>query len=115
MNLPIALALVYLAINLALMLWLELERANGRSPGPRVSTISPVLRYGPPLLGLIYIEMIAGDWLFLVFVVAFFALGFWLMDGLLATNMAARDSNAMRGGWDDRSASVPSRAEHDSP
>jgi hypothetical protein len=115
MNLPIALTLVYLAINLAMMLWLEVERANGRSAGPRVSAMSMALRYGPPLLGLIYIEMIAGDWLFLVFVVAFFVLGFWLMDGLLATTTPARDPHAWPGAWDGRSAERSARPDRDHP
>ena len=102
MNVPIALTLVYLATNVAMMLWLERERTHGRSPSRGVSVLSNVLRFGPPLVGVIYLEMIAGDWLFLVFVAAFFAASFWLMDGLLAYTAPPNGSDAMRSGWDDR-------------
>ena len=102
MNVPIALTLVYLATNVALMLWLERERTHGRSPSRGVSALSNALRFGPPLVGVIYLEMIAGDWLFLVFVAAFFAASFWLMDGLLAYTAPPNGSDAMRSGWDDR-------------
>jgi hypothetical protein len=108
MNLPIALALAYLAINLAVMLWVELERSRGRGPSRGVSAASIALRFGPPLLGVIYLELIAGDWLFLVFVLAFFAASFWLMDGLLSVTTLSRGTDAMRSGWDDRGARAPS-------
>jgi hypothetical protein len=108
MNLPIALTLAYLAINLAMMLWLERERSNGRRPSRSVAALSIALRFGPPLLGVIYLELIAGDWMFLVFVVAFFAASFWLMDGLLTVTTPLRGPEAMRSGWDDRGARAPS-------
>ena len=113
MNVPIALTLAYLAINLPMMLWLERERDHGRSPSQGVSTLAFVLRYGPPLLGVIYLEMIAGDWLFLVFVGAFFAAGFWLLDGLLAYTAPPRGHDAMRSGWDDRGAGRPPNPDRD--
>ena len=113
MNLPIALTLAYLAINLAMMLWLEHERSNGRRPSRGVSALSIALRFGPPLLGVIYLELIAGDWLFLLFVAAFFAASFWLMDGLLAVTTRPRGPEAMRSGWDDRGARSPSRTDRE--
>lgn len=113
MNVPIALALVYLAINMAVMLWLERERARGRSPSRGASALSVVLRYGPPLVGLIYLELIAGDWLFLLMVAAFFAAGFWLMDGLMAYTAPPRGQDAMRRGWDDRRVGGPPSADSD--
>ena len=73
MNVPIALTIAYLAINVPMMVRLERERARGRAPSRGVSMLAIVLRYGPPLLGVIYLEMIAGDWLFLLFVAVFFA------------------------------------------
>jgi hypothetical protein len=114
MNVPIALTLVYLATNIAMMLWLERERAHGRSPSRGVSALSMVLRFGPPLVGVVYLEMIAGDWLFLAFVAAFFAAGFWLMDGLLAYTAPSRGSEPMHRGWDDRGIGGPPNADSDS-
>jgi hypothetical protein len=108
MNLPIALTLAYLAINLAMMLWLEGERSRGHRPSRGVSALANALRFGPPLLGVIYLELIAGDWLFLVFVAAFFAASFWLLDGLLAVTTPRRGPEPMRSGWDDRAARAPS-------
>ena len=113
MNLPIALTLAYLAINLAMMLWLERERSDGRRTSRGVSALSIALRYGPPLLGVIYLELIAGDWLFLIFVVAFFAASFWLMDGLLTVTTPPRSSNPMHSGWDDRGARAPSGSDRE--
>jgi len=113
MNLPIALTIAYLAINLAMMLWLERERSSGRRPSRGVSGLSNALRFGPPLLGVIYLELIAGDWLFLVFVAAFFAASFWLMDGLLAVTTPPRGPDAMRSGWDERGARAPSRTDRE--
>jgi hypothetical protein len=102
MLLPITLTLAYLAINFAIIVWIERERARGRPPSQRVVAWSWAVRFVPPLVGLIYLETLAGDWLFLVFVAAFFALAFWLMDGLLSTTMPRRGSEPMRRGWDDR-------------
>jgi uncharacterized membrane protein len=103
MPLPIALTIAYLTVNLAMIVWLELERANGREPSWRVSAGAIALRFGPPLVGLIYLEMIAGDLLFLVFVGVFFVASFWLMDGLLAVTTPTKTSDSMRSGWDERS------------
>ncbi|MCA1588772.1 MAG: hypothetical protein LC744_09085 [Chloroflexi bacterium] len=83
MPLPITLTVAYLAVNLPLMYWLELERARGRAPAPRVAALSSLLRYGPPLAGAGYLVTISGDWPFVLFVIAFFAGAFWLLDGLL--------------------------------
>jgi hypothetical protein len=115
MNVPIALTLAYLAINVPMMLWLERERADGRGVSREVSALAIVLRYGPPLVGLIYLEVIAGDWLFLFFVAAFFAAAFWLMDGLLAYTAPPRGHDAMRSGWDERRAGGPPNADGDTP
>ena len=92
MPLPIALTLAYLAVNLALTVWLERERDAGRRPAPRLTLLSSVLRYGPPLAGAIYLVAIAGDWPFILFVLAFFAGAFWLMDGLLAYSQAGAEA-----------------------
>ena len=104
MLLPVVFALTYLAVNLVLMVWLERERAHGRAPADRVTALSLVLRFGPPLLGLLYLVTLAGDWLFFVFVLAFFAGAFWLMNGLAAFTGPGPRREAMRSGWDDRHA-----------
>lgn len=83
MPLPILLTLAYLAVNLAITVWVERHRAAGRPPPRGLTALSATLRWGPPLLGLVYLEVVAQDWLFVIFVVAFFALAFWLLDGLL--------------------------------
>ena len=83
MPLPVILTIAYLAVNLVLMVWIERDRAMGRTPPRRLAALSTTLRWGPPLLGVIYLEIVAGDWLFLAFVVAFFGMAFWLLDGLL--------------------------------
>jgi hypothetical protein len=96
MTLPIALAVTYLAINLAIMIWFERERAHGREPARAAVVASRVLRYGPPLVGAAYLVAIAGDWPFVLFVGAFFAVAFWQLDGLLADQSPSRESDRDR-------------------
>ena len=96
MTLPIALALAYLAINLAIMIWFERDRAHGREPARAAVITSRVLRYGPPLLGAAYLVVIAKDWAFVIFVGAFFAAAFWLLDGLLAYQSPSQGSERDR-------------------
>ena len=102
MPLPLALAVAYLAVNVAVMLWLERERSHGRTPAFALSVLAAVLRFGPPLAGVVYLVTISGDWLFFGFVLAFFAASFWLMDGLLAFSGGDTSREPMRSGWDDR-------------
>ena len=83
MPLPVALATTYLAINLAIMAWLVREEARGHVPATPVILVSRTVRYGPPLVGLLYLFTIAGDWPFVLFVAGFFLGAFWLLDGLL--------------------------------
>jgi len=112
---PLTLTLAYLALNLAVMIWLERDRAQGRLPSRRVSAMSSTLRYGPPLVGAVYLVTIAGDWLFVLFVLAFFAGAFWLMDGLLST-IPSGSSERMRGdGWQDPGAGASSGTDRDRP
>jgi hypothetical protein len=113
MPLPVTLTVAYLTLNLTLMVLLELERSQGRPPSPRMSVLAGALRFGPPLLGLLYLVTIAGDWLFLGFVAAFFAIGFWLMDGLLAYTNPGSTSEAMRSGWDDRGTAASPKTDRD--
>lgn len=83
MPLPVTLAVAYFAVNLAFTIWIVRDETAGRTPpGPLVAT-SRTLRYGPPLIGLVYLVTRAGDWPFVLFVAAFFAGAFWLLDGLL--------------------------------
>jgi hypothetical protein len=84
MPMPVLLALGYLIVNLGFTIWLERERSQGRRPAQQLTVMAGVLRYGPPLLGLVYLVAIARDWLFVGFVIVFFTVAFWLMDGLLA-------------------------------
>jgi hypothetical protein len=84
MAIAFALTLAYFAANLALMTWLEHERARGhRAPGT-VGVLAWLLRYGPPLAGAVYLVVVSGDWQFLLLVLGFFAFGAWLLTGLLA-------------------------------
>ncbi len=83
MPLPFILAGTYLAINLAFSVWIAREETQGRTPTTWVIVVSRTARYGPPLLGLLYLVTIAGDWPFVLFVGAFFGVGFWLLNGLL--------------------------------
>lgn len=80
---PVIITLVYLAINMALMVWLVAEEASGRTPPVWLTVLSTSTRYGPPLIGLVYLVALGGDWAFFFFVVIFFAVSFWLLDGLL--------------------------------
>ena len=98
MTLPIALAGAYLAINIAIMIWFERERAQGRAPSGGTLIASRILRYGPPLVGAAYLIAVSGDWLFLGFVFLFFAISFWLMNGLLAYSSPPRGSERDRDG-----------------
>ncbi len=84
MSTALALTLGYLAINLVLMVWLERERANEREVSWQAVALVAGLRYGPPVVGALYLLTISGDWLFAVFVLGFFAIAAWLMTGLLA-------------------------------
>ena len=84
MSTALALTLGYLAMNLAIMAWLEYAQAHGRAISGRVRAVAAVLRYGPPLAGVIYLVVISGDWLFVGFVIAFFVGAGWLMNGMLA-------------------------------
>lgn len=81
---PVLLAAVYLAVNLAITVWIAREEAGGRTPTPQLVIGGRIVRYGPALLGLAYLVTIAGDWPFFLFVVFFFAAAFWLLDGLLS-------------------------------
>ena len=96
MTLPVALALTYLAINLAITIWFERERAHGREPARAAIITSRILRYGPPLLGAAYLVVIAKDWPFVIFVGAFFSAAFWLLDGLLAYQSPSQGSERDR-------------------
>ena len=83
MPLPVTLAATYFAVNLVITIWVVREETGGRVPSTRLLAFSRTLRYGPPLAGLIYLVTRAGDWPFVLFVAAFFAGAFWLLDGLL--------------------------------
>jgi hypothetical protein len=107
MPLPVTLAVAYLALNLAVMIWLERERSHGRPPTVAVTAFALALRLGPPVVGVLYLITIAGDWLFFGFVLVFFAASFWLMNGLLAFTIPSSGRNEpMRNGWDDRTGSA---------
>ena len=80
---PITLAATYLVVNLAISVWLVREETHGREVSPWVKTVTRTLRYGPPLLGALYLVTIAEDWPFVLFVLAFFAGAFFLLDRLL--------------------------------
>ena len=84
MPLAVALAITYLAVNLAITVWIVREEEHGRGPRRRMTLASRVLRYGPALLGLGYLVTIAGDWPFFLFVVVFFGVAFLLLNGLLS-------------------------------
>ncbi|MBW3613570.1 MAG: hypothetical protein KY392_06900 [Chloroflexi bacterium] len=83
MLLPITLASIYFAVNFAILVWVAREETGGRAFPAGLIVASRALRYGPPLIGLLYLVTIAGDWPFVLFVAAFFAGAFWLLDGLL--------------------------------
>ena len=84
MSLPVAVALIYLAVNLAITIWIVREEEHGRTLRSGITLLSRVLRYGPALLGLGYLVTIAGDWPFFLFVVVFFGVAFLLLNGLLS-------------------------------
>ena len=116
MPLPIALAVAYLAVNFTIMVWLELERARGRVPAGRLALLSHALSYGPPLLGVIYLVTIAGDWAFFLFVLAFFGAAFWMLNGMLAYTEPRRGSERMRNfDGEDWNAGAASGTDRDRP
>lgn len=98
MTAAIALTLTWFATNLGLMIWQERERAAGRYLSGAFPTAVAILRYGPPLAGVVYLVAISGDWLFFGFVLGFFALSAWLMNGLLAFRDPGPDSRRDRSG-----------------
>jgi len=83
MPLPVTLAATYFAVNLLITIWIVREETGGRVLPGWLVVVSRTLRYGPPLIGLLYLVTRAGDWPFVLFVVVFFATAFWLLDGLL--------------------------------
>jgi len=83
MPLPVTLTIAYLVVNLGFTVWIERARMAGGVPPRGLTTLSATLRYGPPIVGLIYLETLAGDWLFVGFVAFFFGLAFWMLDKLL--------------------------------
>jgi hypothetical protein len=113
MPLPVTLAVAYLALNLAVMIWLERERSTGRQPAFAVSALALALRFGPPVAGMLYLVTIAGDWLFFGFVLAFLAASFWMMSGLLAFSGPRSGREAMRRGWDERHTNAPANRDVD--
>jgi hypothetical protein len=78
--LAIVLTLAYLAVNFALVVWTAREEAQGRVMPSGVVVSGRILRYVPPLIGLVYLVTIAGDWPFFLFVIGFFAFAFFLLD-----------------------------------
>lgn len=78
--LPIALAATYLGINLGFVVWIAREEVLGVGPTPWLLIVARILRYVPPLIGLLYLVTIAGDWPFFLFVVGFFTFAFFLLD-----------------------------------
>ena len=78
--LPFALAIAYLAINLPLVVWIAREETSGRAPAGWLIVVTRVVRWVPPLLGLLYLVTIAGDWPFFLFVLGFFTFAFFLLD-----------------------------------
>ena len=80
---PVALAAVYLAINLAITVWIVRREARGHAVPSLMTATSRIARYGPPLIALFYIVTVANDWPFFLFVVFFFGTAFWLLNGLL--------------------------------
>ena len=80
MLLAVMFASTYLLVNLAIVVWLAREETHGRVPPGSVRKLAATLRYGPPLLGMVYLVTVAGDWPFFLFVVFFFSLAFWMLD-----------------------------------
>jgi hypothetical protein len=87
MSTAFVLVAAYLAIGFALIVWLARQEARGRVVPTRVAIGSRAAIYGPPLLGLLYLVTIAGDWPFVLFVLVFFSIAFLLLNGLLNTPM----------------------------
>lgn len=83
MPLPVTLALAYLAINLAVTVWIIRTEGRGHAVPAWLTITSRIVRYGPPLLALFTIVTVANDWPFFLFVVFFFGIAFWLLNGLL--------------------------------
>lgn len=78
--LPVILAAGYLAINFWLVVWIAREEVRGVTPAPWLLLVARILRYVPPLIGLLYLVTIARDWPFFLFVVGFFTFGLFLLD-----------------------------------
>lgn len=93
---PILLALAYLAVNLAFTARIEHERACGRTVPDAVADAAGVMRYAPPAAGAAYLLVIANDWAFIGFVAAFFGIGAWLLNGMLAYTGARPDDPRRR-------------------
>ena len=100
MPIPIALTLAYFATNLALMVWLERERAHERAVAGWIGGSAAILRYGPPLAGAIYLVVLTGDWAFVLFVLGFFGIAAYCLNGLLAFPTERSDrSDRTRDDW----------------
>jgi len=71
-------------VNFGITVWIVREETHGRAVSESVAGLSGFLRYGPPFTGLLYLVTRAGDWPFVLFVAAFFAMAAWLLHGLLS-------------------------------
>ena len=80
---PVWIAAAYVAINMAITVWIVREETHGRQVSDAMAAWSGVLRYAPPATGLLYLVTKAGDWPFVLFVAAFFAMAAWLLHNLL--------------------------------
>jgi hypothetical protein len=78
--LPIAVAATYLAINLGFVVSIARQEVRGITPAAWLLQTATIVRYLPPLIGLLYLVTLAGDWPFFLFVVGFFAFAFFLLD-----------------------------------
>ena len=68
------------AVSFWHVVWLAREERDGREAPSLVVIAGRILRYLPPLIGLLYLVTIAGDWPFFLFVVGFFTFAFFLLD-----------------------------------
>jgi hypothetical protein len=90
MPVPVVLTAAYLLIGFGVIVWLAHEEARGRAVPTWQAVLARTAVYGPPLAGFGYLVTIAGDWPFLLFVIAFFSIGALLLNGLLNTPVRPR-------------------------
>ena len=92
----IALGIAYIAVNVAVQMWLGARLGQGRISTRRLAVASTLVRYGPVLVVIAYVAAVGGNWWLILLVGGFAASAFWMLDGLLGYTERIGGLDSMR-------------------